>query len=274
MNKKTDVLKEEKTVDKVFKALEIDPIGLSAAQLANNCRLSLKTVKNCLAILVQENHVYLDSIGTYQIQVGESVKTDCAEPGEPIVDLPVPPPKAQVIQAEGIDFTKSGSLLDIIPVLAEPQCAVSEPLDDPAVQPMTIKAQVLSFIAQHPDGVGIEKIVSDLGYSAKQIRNVGYSLVKKGCVTADVIEGLHFYRFVPVDRRQPQVEQTKPLSTFAHLIDRQVVETQTVKLTEAQLEDVLKQVFGLDHVQFLTLLPEHYVVELSSQRVIEGHGIS
>ncbi|WP_347455815.1 hypothetical protein [Acinetobacter thermotolerans] len=50
-------------------------------------------------------------------------------------------------------------------------------------------------------------------------------------------------------------------------MEHRVVETKSVRLTEQQLEEVLKHVFGMDQVIFLTPLPDPYVVELKSEVV-------
>ena len=54
-------------------------------------------------------------------------------------------------------------------------------------------------------------------------------------------------------------------SPFDGWIERQVIETKTVRLTEEQLEEVLKHVFNMDQVTFLTPLPDPYVVELKME---------
>ena len=47
----------QKAKDKVIDALKNDPLGLSANQLMTVCRLSIKTVKNILAVIdVKEEH--------------------------------------------------------------------------------------------------------------------------------------------------------------------------------------------------------------------------
>src|SRR5690606_4879902 len=58
-------LKMDKNLGKVLDTLTNDPFGLSAAQIANNSKMSLKTVKNCLAVLLQDKKIHLDDLGVY-----------------------------------------------------------------------------------------------------------------------------------------------------------------------------------------------------------------
>ena len=75
----------QKAKDKVIDALKNDPLGLSANQLMTVCRLSIKTVKNILAVIdVEEEH------GVYSLS-GATRAEIKAEP-QP---LPAEQPKAE-----------------------------------------------------------------------------------------------------------------------------------------------------------------------------------
>lgn len=63
--KDLNAIKMDKNLGKVVDSLANDPFGLSAAQVANNSKMSLKTVKNCLAVLLQERKISLDELGVY-----------------------------------------------------------------------------------------------------------------------------------------------------------------------------------------------------------------
>lgn len=58
-------MKKHKNIQKVLFALENDPFGLSVAQIANNTRLSVKTVQNVLATQL---HLVEENIGVYSMK--------------------------------------------------------------------------------------------------------------------------------------------------------------------------------------------------------------
>ena len=63
--KDLNAIKMDKNLGKVVDSLANDPFGLSAAQVANNSKMSLKTVKNCDIIYLMEQGRVIEQ-GTYQ----------------------------------------------------------------------------------------------------------------------------------------------------------------------------------------------------------------
>lgn len=81
-------MKKHKSIQKVLLALENDPFGLSVAQIANNTRLSVKTVQNVLATQVD---LIEEKLGVYSMK-NESAAAEASQPKP--VDRPQPEPVA------------------------------------------------------------------------------------------------------------------------------------------------------------------------------------
>jgi len=60
-----DDMKAHKNIQKVLLALKNDPFGLSVSQIANNTRLSVKTVQNVLAT---QAALVVEKLGVYQLK--------------------------------------------------------------------------------------------------------------------------------------------------------------------------------------------------------------
>jgi ribosomal protein S25 len=294
--KDLNAIKMDKNLGKVIDSLANDPFGLSAAQVANNSKMSLKTVKNCLAVLLQERKISLDELGVYHTtqkvnevdaapvtqeatQLVVSAKTgEVMEVVKETIKANGPTPPAQSISAEGFDAKISPTnLLGIIPV-AQPQ-AKQQPvkLDD---QNKPLKVRILDFIHQQCllsfNGVTSAEIAQKFEITKSQANNTCYALKNQGCIKSkgELDSKQYFYvQEIPRKRAEPRMDKTPKLanaaaaSPFDGWIERQVIETQTVKLTEEQLEEVLKHVFNMDQVTFLTPLPDPYVVELKMEVV-------
>lgn len=67
----------QKAKDKVIDALKNDPLGLSANQLMTVCRLSIKTVKNILAVIdVEEEHGVYFLSGVARAEISTEPQTE------------------------------------------------------------------------------------------------------------------------------------------------------------------------------------------------------
>ena len=290
-------LKMDKNLGKVVDALVNDPFGLSAAQIANNSKMSLKTVKNCLSVLMQDEKIRLDDLGVYHtIQKSNEVEAVpvtqkatqlvvSAETGKVMevvketikVDAPTPP--TQSISAEGFDAKITPTnLLGIIPV-TQPQ-AEQQTVKATDDKSKPIKVRILDFINSHCllsfNGVTSFEIAQELKITKRQADNACYALQNQGCLKSEgEADSKHYFyvqdiprkRAEPCMKKTPKLAKTTAASPFDGWIERQVIETQTVKLTEEQLEEVLKHVFNMDQVTFLTPLPDPYVVELKMEVV-------
>lgn len=288
-------LKMDKNLGKVLDTLTNDPFGLSAAQIANNSKMSLKTVKNCLAMLVQDEKIHLDELGVYH-----TTQTTDQVHAEPVVqketqlvvnpktgkvrevaknpvksDLPTPP-APQVVGVEGFDAKITPTnLLNIIPGTP---FKIEQPLPEiPQDESKPIRARIIECIKSASHGAKPATVATALGLTARQVRNSCYSLENLGCLRSENSgdERTFFYvKDIPRVRAEPRMSKVSTLkkgkdakSPFDNWIEHRVVETKTVKLTESQLEEVLKHVFKMDNVTFLTPLPDPYVVELKMEVV-------
>lgn len=295
-------LKMDKNLGKVLDTLTNDPFGLSAAQIANNSKMSLKTVKNCLAVLVQDEKIHLDELGVYhttqqadqvqaepvvqkETQLVVSAKTGAVKTGAVMevvaVKTPVKsevptPPEPQVVGVEGFDAKITPTnLLDIIPGAP---FKIEQPLSEiPQDESKPIRARIIECIKSASHGAKPVTVATALGLTARQVRNACYSLENLGCLRSENSgdERTFFYvKDIPRVRAEPRMskvstskKEKNAKSPFDNWIEHRVVETKTVKLTESQLEEVLKHVFKMDNVTFLTPLPDPYVVELKMEVV-------
>lgn len=288
-------LKMDKNLGKVVDTLANDPFGLSAAQIANNSKMSLKTVKNCLAVLLQEEKIHLDELGVYH-----STQTTDQVHAEPVVQKETllvvsaktgavqevvkdqtkindpTPPAPQVVGVGGFDAKITPTnLLNIIPGTP---FKIEQPLPEtPQDESKPIRARIIECIKSESHGAKPATVATALGLTARQVRNSCYSLENLGCLRSENSgdERTFFYvKDIPRVRAEPRMSKVSTLkkgkdakSPFDNWIEHRVVETKTVKLTESQLEEVLKHVFKMDNVTFLTPLPDPYVVELKMEVV-------
>ncbi len=288
-------LKMDKNLGKVLDTLTNDPFGLSAAQIANNSKMSLKTVKNCLAVLLQDEKIHLDELGVYHTtQTTDQVHAEPVVQKETLLVVSAKtgavqevvkdqtkindptPPAPQVVGVEGFDAKITPTnLLNIIPGTP---FKIEQPLPEtPQDESKPIRARIIECIKSESHGAKPATVATALGLTARQVRNACYSLENLGCLRSENSgdERTFFYvKDIPRVRAEPRMSKVSTLkkgkdakSPFDNWIEHRVVETKTVKLTESQLEEVLKHVFKMDNVTFLTPLPDPYVVELKMEVV-------
>lgn len=286
-------LKMDKNLGKVLDTLTNDPFGLSAAQIANNSKMSLKTVKNCLAVLLQDEKIHLDELGVYHTtQTTDQVHAEPVVQKETLLVVSAKtgavqevvkdqtkindptPPAHQVVGVEGFDAKITPTnLLNIIPGTP---FKIEQPLPEtPQDESKPIRARIIECIKSESHGAKPATVATALGLTARQVRNSCYSLENLGCLRSENSgdERTFFYvKDIPRVRAEPRMSKVSTLkkgkdakSPFDNWIEHRVVETKTVKLTESQLEEVLKHVFKMDNVTFLTPLPDPYVVELKME---------
>lgn len=290
-------LKMDKNLGKVLDTLTNDPFGLSAAQIANNSKMSLKTVKNCLAVLVQDEKIHLDDLGVYhttqkadhghaepvvkketQLVVSANTGKVVEVAKNPVKNDAPTPPAPQIVGVEGFDAKITPTnLLDIIP--GTPFKIEQQPAKAKDDTSKPIKVRILEFIKNQcffsSDGVTTFKVADSLAITKRQADNACYALENQGCLKSKgKADNKHYFYVQDIQRNraEPRMEKTSDpaktaVSPFDNWIEHRVVETKTVKLTESQLEEVLKHVFKMDNVTFLTPLPDPYVVELKMEVV-------
>ncbi|ENW30674.1 hypothetical protein [Acinetobacter lwoffii] len=290
-------LKMDKNLGKVVDTLANDPFGLSAAQIANNSKMSLKTVKNCLAVLLQDEKIHLDELGVYHTtQTTDQVHAEPVVQKETLLMVSAKtgavqevvkdqtkindptPPAPQVVGVEGFDAKITPTnLLNIIP--GTPFKIEQQPAKAKDDTSKPIKVRILEFIKNQcffsSDGVTTFKVADSLAITKRQADNACYALESQGCLKSEgKADNKHYFYVQDIQRNraEPRMEKTSDpaktaVSPFDNWIEHRVVETKTVKLTESQLEEVLKHVFKMDNVTFLTPLPDPYVVELKMEVV-------
>lgn len=291
MSYKNDMeqIKLNKNLNLVLETLKNDVLGLSANQIANNSRLSIKTVKNCIAVLLQQDRIYKDDLGVYHcgnapadVEIAEILEV------EPKVKPEVKQeekPAAQTVAVEGFDAKLSvssviGNLFPIPPkaeLHKEVEAAEPETAAENEEGVYLLKERVMKWIKAQPAAVTYKQVQDALDITERQAKNSCYQLEVAGYLTS-IKKGItRHYSFAkeytpgrvkkPYRQREPKGNDVQNNSPFSNWVEHRVVETKSVRLTEQQLEEVLKHVFGMDQVIFLTPLPDPYVVELKSEVV-------
>jgi len=91
-----------KNCQKVLTALQNEPFGLSIAQIANNTRLSVKTVRNVLSGLGEVNE---DGFGVFTIKGSQNPeKNNSGEPHAPVENSAAPKPAADETALENMQL--------------------------------------------------------------------------------------------------------------------------------------------------------------------------
>lgn len=260
MSSVKDIQKEEneqrlqKAKNKVIAALEKDPLGLSIAQLMTICQLSIKTVKNVLAVIEvdQEDGVFfLKGKPKAEIQNKPQV-APAAKPSAPV--KPAEEPTAVNISEAFLnlleDFPDGLSKTDIQAVLK---------ISDKQFSNLTYKLT---------QALKIER--------SGKLGSYIYTLPKPKSEQTQpepeqpVSEIIEFHTPVVADSTQfdaPQIIEPEPqpvkenkmtasntpvLNALMKLTETQVVQTSTLELTQDQIGQALMEYFDFNRIEWTT----------------------
>lgn len=237
----------QKAKNKVIAALEKDPLGLSIAQLMTICQLSIKTVKNVLSVI-------------------------------------------EVNQEDGVFFLKGkpkaeiGHKSQVAPTVKP--TTVIKPAEEPAA--INISEAFLNLLEDFPAGLNKTDIQAVLKISDKQFSNLTYKLTQAKKIERSgklgsyiytlpkpesdqpVSEIIEFHTPVVADSTQfdaPQIIEPKPqpvkenkmpvsntpvLNALMKLAETQVIQTQTLELTQDQIGQALMEYFDFNRIEWTT----------------------
>lgn len=147
-----------KNAQKVLSAIESDPFGLSVSQIANNTRLSVKTVRNVIATLdgVQDNGLGIFTIKDAPNKQSESVNSETQldvphNEKEKLIDTPADNPPLEISgvvepKAEVKPTTQKSEVIKIVDPDNHPEI-VTDPFEQykSMVETVTVEKKSVSL---------------------------------------------------------------------------------------------------------------------------------
>ncbi|MEO3355896.1 hypothetical protein [Acinetobacter haemolyticus] len=206
----------EKAIKAVTEALVKEPFGLEISQIMNNCRLSNRTTKTVLNIIKAENN---DGVWSLEGQ----------------------------IQSKNVIETPLTNKVKIMPTQTQP-----------AVKTTYLK-RLIEVFKNHPNGITLPEALEILGGNRSRF-DKELSNLRKNHFPVRLENGVYTPEATILNVPKPashgdlsvkHVVQDK-LTEFRSMVQKRTVITEEVVLDSVQLDNVLKDVFGLDTIEWFT----------------------
>lgn len=234
----TDNQALEKAIKLVTEALIQEPLGLEISQIMNNCRLSNKTTKSVLNIINAENN---DGVWSLRGQIATKTETVSPQP--------------------------TAKKVEIMPAQTAQQ---------PAVQVSYLK-RLIEVFKKHPQGITLTNALEILGGKRPRFDSE-LSYLRKHHFPVRLENGLYIPELDQAPESKPKTATAKPLSQnvtvteikpqepaiqpdvplnqnvqdkvieFRGMVQKRTIITEEVLLDADQLDNVLKDIFGLDTI--------------------------
>ena len=269
--------------NKIMKALQNDPLGLSISQLMTTCKLSIKTVKAVVSGTEFQNEdgvFFLKDQGKYNPELA----TKPQEKVTTFIEKITTEPEKVTISDESVTtepekittLVKPGTILDESETIRRDVCKI-----------------VIELLEKSKTGLTAEEIKSQLRLNDKQFTNARYRITKQRPLYKTRSANGLVYSLVPnesaaaapsivpdlpvVQHSEPELPTEVPtitaLPTAVDLLKAQISTVVTKKnqlsLTVDQLSVLLGDIFGMNDVQFWTDHGKLTGVYLSSEVTAE-----
>ncbi|MGA4854141.1 hypothetical protein ACPC5U_12815 [Acinetobacter haemolyticus] len=208
----------EKAIKAVTDALVKEPFGLEISQIMNNCRLSNRTTKTVLSIIKAENN---DGVWSLEGQ----------------------------IQSKNVIETPQTNKVKIMPTQTQNQPEVKA----------TYLNRLIEVFKKHPDGITLSKALEILGGNRSRF-DKELSNLRKNHFPVRLENGIYTpeapIQKIPEPAFQGDIsvknDVQDKLTEFRSMVQKRTVITEEVVLDNVQLDNVLKDVFGLDTIEWFT----------------------
>ena len=232
----------EKAIKAVTNALIEEPLGLEISQIMNNCRLSNKTTKTVLSIINAKNNNGVWGLGE-RIEPKEEVNSQT------------------------------------IPATKEVQTMPATKKEQPVVQESYLK-RLIELFKKNPEGISLENILKEMGGNRQRFDSELWA-VRKHHFPVHRDLGLYIplldkkpdekptkesapkseQAISEVEKADPTTKSINPESQeiqekvveFRAMVQQRIVVTKEVILNSEQLDNVLKNIFGLDTITWSTV---------------------
>lgn len=216
----------QKAKDKVIDALKNDPLGLSANQLMTVCRLSIKTVKNILAVIdVEEEH------GVYFLS--DMAKAEISTEPQSEEVTPVVRGKAHDAILQYLHDFPAG--------LTKPELMAALQLNDKQFTNGIYKLKNEGEIIR----------TGKFGSYKYQLKNNGQEMNTEVIAAPAAEESvISVQPVVETSAQDPQPSEPDVIALLKDQIETVVTRKSELTLQQDQLTELLSSVFGLDTVNF------------------------
>ena len=216
----------QKAKDKVIDALKNDPLGLSANQLMTVCRLSIKTVKNILAVIdVEEEH------GVYFLSGVARAEISTEPQAEQVTTVVQAKAHEEILQY----------LHDFPEGLTKPELMAALQLND--------KQFTNGIYKLNKDGEIIR--TGKFGSYKYQLKTNGQEMNTEVIAAPAAEENvISVQPVVETSAQDPQPSEPDVIALLKDQIETVVRRKSELTLQQDQLTELLSSVFGLDTVNF------------------------
>ena len=216
----------QKAKDKVIDALKNDPLGLSANQLMTVCRLSIKTVKNILAVIdVEEEHGVYFLSGVARAEISTEPQTEQV---------------ATVVRGKVHDAILQ-YLYDFPAGLTKPELMAALQLNDKQFTNGIYKLKNEGEIIR----------TGKFGSYKYQLKTNGQEMNTEVIAAPAAEENvISVQPVVETSAQDPQPSEPDVIALLKDQIETVVTRKSELTLQQDQLTELLSSVFGLDTVNF------------------------
>lgn len=216
----------QKAKDKVIDALKNDPLGLSANQLMTVCRLSIKTVKNTLAVIdVEEEHGVYFLSGVARAEISTEPQTEQV---------------ATVVRGKVHDAILQ-YLYDFPAGLTKPELMAALQLNDKQFTNGIYKLKNEGEIIR----------TGKFGSYKYQLKTNGQEMNTEVIAAPAAEENvISVQPVVETSAQDPQPSEPDVIALLKDQIETVVTRKSELTLQQDQLTELLSSVFGLDTVNF------------------------